>query len=331
MGLLPIVFTNQPYVGRGRLATSTLEEMHARLRRAVAVEDIFVCPHDSEAGCECRKPKPGLLRAAAEKWALDLTQSFVVGDRWQDIEAGRAVGCYTVLIERPYSGSAAADSRVVDLASAVQIVLTRANGGARDMEFVTRYLEQVVQIAGRLDRQALGRLLDLLVEVRAAGGRLFVLGVGGSAANASHAVNDFRKIAGLEAYSPVDNISELTARINDEGWESSYANWLAASRLSRRDCVLVFSVGGGDAERNVSVNLVRAIEYAKAVGARVGGVVGRTGGFTAKMADACVLIPVVDNQAVTAHTEAFQAVVWHLLISHPQLQAAPTRWESLER
>ena len=199
------------------------------------------------------------------------------------------------------------------------------------MDFVTRYLEEVAEIAGRIDREAIGRLLDVLVEVRAAGGRLFILGVGGSAANASHAVNDFRKIAGLEAYTPVDNVSELTARINDEGWDSSLAKWLAGSRLNRRDCVLIFSVGGGDPERNVSVNLVRAIEYAKTVGARVCGVVGRAGGFTAKMADACVLIPVVDAKTVTPHTEAFQAVVWHLLVSHPRLQASPTKWESLER
>src|SRR5438093_127487 len=150
------------------------------------------------------------------------------------------------------------------------------------MDFVTRYLDEVAEIAARIDREAIGRLLDVLVEVRAAGGRLFILGVGGSAANASHAVNDFRKIAGLEAYTPLDNISELTARINDEGWDSSLAKWLAGSRLTNRDCVLVFSVGGGDPERNVSVNLVRAIEYAKSVGARVCGVVGRAGGSTAR-------------------------------------------------
>jgi D-sedoheptulose 7-phosphate isomerase len=200
-----------------------------------------------------------------------------------------------------------------------------------DMDFVTRYLDEAVEIAQRIDREAIARLLDLLVDVRASGGRLFILGVGGSAANASHAVNDFRKITDLEAYTPVDNVSELTARINDEGWESSLANWLAGSRLGRRDCVLIFSVGGGDAERKVSVNLVRAIEHAKSVGARVGGVVGRDGGFTAKMADACVVVPVVNSTTVTAHTEAFQAVVWHLLISHPKLQARPTKWESLER
>ena len=199
------------------------------------------------------------------------------------------------------------------------------------MDFVTRYLDQVGEVAARLDRSAISRLVDLLADVRESGGRLFILGVGGSAGNASHAVNDFRKIVGLEAYAPTDNVSELTARINDEGWETAYANWLKVSRLVARDGVLVFSVGGGDAERNVSVNLVRAIEHAKAVGARVGGIVGRDGGFTAKMADACVIVPTVDPETVTPHSEAFQAVIWHLLVSHPRLQAAPAKWESLGR
>jgi D-sedoheptulose 7-phosphate isomerase len=199
------------------------------------------------------------------------------------------------------------------------------------VDFVTRYLDQVSQVAARLDRGAIGRLVDLLADVRQSGGRLFILGVGGSAGNASHAVNDFRKIVGLEAYAPTDNVSELTARINDEGWDTAYANWLKGSRLIARDCLLVFSVGGGDAERNVSVNLVRAIEHAKAVGARVGGIVGRDGGFTAKMADACVIVPTVDPATVTPHSEAFQAVVWHLLVSHPRLQATPAKWESLGR
>lgn len=197
------------------------------------------------------------------------------------------------------------------------------------MEFVTRYFEEVAQVAARIDRTAVCRLLDLLVEVRERGGRLFVLGVGGSAGNASHAVNDFRKITGIEAYAPTDNVSELTARINDDGWESAYANWLRGSRLGTGDCVLVLSVGGGDAERNVSTNLVRAIEYARLVGARVCGIVGRGGGFTAKVADACVIVPTVNPQAVTAHAEAFQAVIWHLLVSHPRLQAGAMKWESL--
>jgi len=199
------------------------------------------------------------------------------------------------------------------------------------MSFVAQYLAEASQVAARIDHEAVTRLVDLLAEARAGGGRLFVLGVGGSAGNASHAVNDFRKIAGFEAYAPTDNVSELTARINDDGWDTSFANWLKASRLTSRDCLLVFSVGGGDVARKVSMNLVRALELAKEVGARIGALVGRDGGFTATVADACVLIPTVSPERVTAHAEAFQAVVWHMLVAHPRLQAAPMRWESLAR
>jgi D-sedoheptulose 7-phosphate isomerase len=199
------------------------------------------------------------------------------------------------------------------------------------MSFVAQYLSEASQVAARIDHEAVTRLVDLLAEVRAGGGRLFVLGVGGSAGNASHAVNDFRKIAGFEAYTPTDNVSELTARINDDGWDTSFANWLKASRLTSRDCLLVFSVGGGDVVRKVSMNLVRALELAKEVGASIGAIVGRDGGFTATVADACVLIPTVSPERVTAHAEAFQAVVWHMLVAHPRLQAAPMRWESLAR
>ena len=199
------------------------------------------------------------------------------------------------------------------------------------MTFVEQYLAEASQVAAKIDHEAVTRLVDLLAAARAGGGRLFVLGVGGSAGNASHAVNDFRKIAGFEAYTPTDNVSELTARINDDGWDTSFANWLKVSRLTSRDCLLVFSVGGGDVARKVSMNLVRALELAKEVGARIGAIVGRDGGFTATVADACVLIPTVSPERVTAHAEAFQAVVWHMLVAHPRLQAAPMRWESLAR
>jgi len=170
--------------------------------------------------------------------------------------------------------------------------------------------------------------VSLLIELRTRGGRLFFLGVGGGAANASHAVNDFRKIAGFEAYAPTDNVSELTARINDDNWESVFVNWLAGSRLGARDMVFVLSVGGGDLERNISSNVVRALQYAKKVGATVCGIVGRTGGYTAQVADACVIVPMVNPQTVTPHAESFQAVIWHLLVSHPALRAAAMKWES---
>ena len=173
-------------------------------------------------------------------------------------------------------------------------------------------------------------MVKLLLETRNLGGRLFFLGVGGGAGNASHAVNDFRKITGFEAFTPTDNVSELTARINDDGWETSYANWLKGSRLTRRDMIFVFSVGGGDTENNVSVNLVNALRYAKQVGCPICGVVGRDGGFTATVASACVLIPSVNPKFVTPHVEAFQAVIWHLLVAHPDLQMSQMKWESIQ-
>jgi D-sedoheptulose 7-phosphate isomerase len=196
------------------------------------------------------------------------------------------------------------------------------------MSYTTAYLAEAAQIVARLDVAAIDRLVNLLSDLRGRGGRLFFLGVGGSAANASHAVNDFRKIAGFEAYAPTDNVSELTARVNDESWETVFVHWLAGSRLGARDLVFVLSVGGGDLERNISPNLVRALEYAKKVGAKVCGIVGRTGGYTAQVADACVIVPTVNPQTVTPHAEAFQAVVWHLLVSHPALRVAPMKWES---
>jgi D-sedoheptulose 7-phosphate isomerase len=196
------------------------------------------------------------------------------------------------------------------------------------MSYTTTYLAEAAQILDRLDVTAIDRMVALLVELRARGGRLFFLGVGGSAANASHAVNDFRKIAGIEAYTPTDNVSELTARVNDESWESVFVNWLRGSRLGGHDMVFVFSVGGGDLERNISPNLVRAVEYARKVGATVCGIVGRTGGHTARVADACLIVPTVNPETVTPHAEAFQGVLWHLLVSHPALKAAQTKWES---
>jgi D-sedoheptulose 7-phosphate isomerase len=196
------------------------------------------------------------------------------------------------------------------------------------MSFARQFLEEVQQVTARLDADAIERVVDELARVRERGGRLFILGVGGSAANASHAVNDFRKICGFECYAPTDNVSELTARTNDEGWASVFVEWLRTSRLNPRDAVLVLSVGGGNLEQNVSPNLVAALKLAKEVGAAVLGIVGRDGGYTAQVAQACVVIPTVQPERITPHAEAFQAVVWHLLVSHPALKAASTKWES---
>jgi D-sedoheptulose 7-phosphate isomerase len=198
------------------------------------------------------------------------------------------------------------------------------------MTFTEQFLDEATAVIRDLNRAAIDALVDALAATRARGGRLFILGVGGSAANASHAVNDFRKLAGMEAYAPTDNVSELTARTNDEGWATVFAAWLTASRLRKEDMVLVYSVGGGDLEKNVSPNLVAALQLAKKVGATVGGIVGRDGGYTAKVADACVIVPTVNPAHVTPHTEAFQGVVWHLIVSHPKLKAASTKWEGIK-
>jgi D-sedoheptulose 7-phosphate isomerase len=196
------------------------------------------------------------------------------------------------------------------------------------MSFSVSFLSEVTQIVSKIDAGAIEAVADKLAAVRQAGGRLFFRGVGGCAGNCNHAVNDFRKIAGFEAYAPTDNVSELTARTNDEGWETVFVAWLKGSRLRKEDGVFIFSVGGGSLEKNVSPNLVRALQYAKEVGSTIVGVVGRDGGYTAKVADAAVIIPIVNDQHITPHSEAFQAVVWHLLVSHPKLKSAVTKWES---
>ena len=196
------------------------------------------------------------------------------------------------------------------------------------MSYIDTYLADIGKIAAALDRAVIDRMIEALVAVRDGGGRLFILGVGGSAGNASHAVNDFRKLAGLECYAPTDNVSELTARTNDEGWATVFAEWLKTSRIGPRDAVLVFSVGGGSREKNVSANLVEAIDAARAAGAKVLGVVGRDGGYTKRVGDAVLVIPVVDPGSVTPHAESFQAVVWHLLVSDPRLMRKANKWES---
>lgn len=198
------------------------------------------------------------------------------------------------------------------------------------MTYTEEYLSEAAQIIDKLDVGAIESIVQRLVELRARGGRLFLLGVGGGAGHATHAVADFRKIAGLEAYSPSDNVADLTARINDDGWDTAYASWLAGSRLQADDLLMIFSVGGGDAQRGISVNLVKAIDYARQVGAKIVGIVGRDGGHTAEAADACVIVPNVNPQHVTAHTESFQALVWHLLVSHPDLQTGAMKWESVQ-
>lgn len=194
------------------------------------------------------------------------------------------------------------------------------------MSFSERHLKESIEITEAIDPEVIEKIVELLVDVKTAGGRLFVLGVGGSAANAGHAVNDFRKLAGIETYAPTDNVAELTARTNDEGWETVFSGWLKVSKITSKDCLFILSVGGGDKEKNVSPNLIEAIDLAKEVGAKVTGIVGRDGGYTAQNADVCLIVPTVNPNTVTPHSESFQAVVWHLMVSHPKLKSNPTKW-----
>ena len=196
-------------------------------------------------------------------------------------------------------------------------------------DYTRNYYEEVAKVAQGIDQAAVDQMVDILADTRAKGGRLFVLGVGGGAGHAGHAVNDFRKICDIEAYAPTDNVSELTARVNDDGWSTIFANWLRGSRVRAGDVLLIFSVGGGNAEKNISPNIVEALKLAKSVGAKVIGVVGRDGGFTKQVADACIVVPTVNSETVTPHTEAFQAVVWHGIVSHPKLLANEMKWESV--
>jgi D-sedoheptulose 7-phosphate isomerase len=369
MNLLVVVVSNQPGIAKGKLSPPLLDAIDEEMRLQLALcgarlDAVYYCRHHPEAvvaeyraDCDCRKPKPGLLFRAAADRNLDLASCFFVGDGVTDILAGRAAGVSTVLLapsrctvcEEFSARGANPEVLVRDLPLAVEAIrASLANGlptgtvarstplapdacvlAPRDATYSARHLAEAAEIISRIDALQIERAAQLLRDLRDRGGRLFLLGVGGGAGHASHAACDFRKIAGIEAYCVTDNVSELTARVNDEGWETSFLEWLRASRLGPSDMLFVFSVGGGSLERNVSASLVRALEYAHERGASIAGVVGRDGGATARLADACVLVPVVNPETVTPHTESFQALVWHLLVSHPALKAAQTKWESL--
>jgi D-sedoheptulose 7-phosphate isomerase len=363
LGFAVFVVSNQPGVAKGRFTEAVLAETSLKMRNEIEagggrIDGEYYCLHHPEAAvpelrmkCDCRKPRPGLLLQAAREWDIDLQRSYMIGDGITDIEAGRAAGTRTIFVgqRKPYVLSALeehgleADFIAADLARCAAFVAQRESSGnghtngskseiqtkGNRMSYTGQFLDEAIDILKGFDVDAVERTVDLLVDTRERGGRLFFLGVGGGAGHASHAVCDFRKIGGMEAYTPSDNVSELTARTNDEGWDTSYSNWLRGSRLRAEDTLFIFSVGGGDAERNISTNLVRALQLAKEVGARVCGVVGRDGGYTAKVADACVLVKVPNPETVTPHTEAFQALVWHLIVSHPRLKVGAMKWESV--
>jgi D-sedoheptulose 7-phosphate isomerase len=363
-GFLAIVVSNQPGVAKGHFTAALLGAITSKMEALVEegggnLDAVYYCPHHPEGSvhsyrknCQCRKPGVGLFQQAAQDWDIDLSRSYMIGDGVVDLLAGRAAGTKTIFIspQKCYVCAGLRERNVWpdwvarNLLEAVDLIQTAENTGEcipaggqsgqscawekKAMTYCATYLQEAIEILKRIDSDSIERIASLLAEVRDRGGRLFFLGVGGGAGHASHAVCDFRKIAQIEAYTPVDNISELTARVNDEGWDTSYANWLRGSKLSAKDAVFVFSVGGGDVERNISSNLVRALEYARLVGATICGVVGRDGGFTARIADACLVVPVVNPATTTPHTEGFQAVIWHLLVSHPRLKANETKWES---
>jgi D-sedoheptulose 7-phosphate isomerase len=365
-GFLTVVVSNQPGVAKGRFTSDLLVEMTAKMQTLVEqgggkLNAVYYCPHHPEGVvdayrevCSCRKPKAGLFEQAARDWDIDLAGSYTVGDGVVDVLAGRQAGTKTVFVSarKCYVCSELADRNLwpdavtANLAEAAEWIQSSernghagpGNGSAKDScawekqltGYASTYVSEAIEILRRINRAAIERIAELLAEVRQRGGRLFVLGVGGGAGHASHAVCDFRKIAQIEAYTPADNVSELTARVNDDGWDTAYVNWLRGSRLNSKDMVFIFSVGGGDVERNISSNLVRALQYAKQVGATICGVVGRDGGYTARVADACVVVPIVNPTTVTPHTESFQALVWHLLVSHPKVKASEMKWESTQ-
>ncbi len=328
---LVFVVTNQPDISRQKMSAIALEQMSHRIRQQLAVDAIAVCPHDNQHNCDCRKPRPGMLLSLAAEWHVDLRRSVIVGDSWKDMVAGQAAGCYRILLDRPYNQGTSANQVVPDVLSAVEFILNQFPKEDLEMGYTADFLADAKTIIDSIDIGILEKMVDELVTIRENGGRLFFIGVGGGAGHASHAVNDFRKIAGIESYTPTDNVSELTARINDDGWETAFVNWLKGSRLNAKDGLFVFSVGGGNAEKNVSVNIVSSLQYAKELGAKVFGVVGRDGGYTASVADACVVIPPLRKESVTPQTEAFQAVVWHLVVSHPKLQQYEMKWESVDK
>ena len=198
------------------------------------------------------------------------------------------------------------------------------------MNYTDKHLSESIEIIKKIQSSKVEKMIDIILNVKKKSGRIFFLGVGGSAGNCSHAVNDFRKILGIESYAPTDNVSELTARTNDDGWNSIFSEWLKVSNLSKNDLIFIFSVGGGSQEKNISTNLIEALNYGKSVGTKIVGVVGRDGGYTAKVADACIIVPIVNEKNITPHTEAFQAIIWHLIVSHPKLKLNETKWESLQ-
>jgi D-sedoheptulose 7-phosphate isomerase len=341
-GFVLRVVSNQPAAAKEKTTLANLEAVHARVMelaqaKGAKIASSHLCFHRAEDGCACRKPRTGLLEEALRSHGgARPAICWMVGDGVTDLQAGAALGLRTAFIA-PRKTDVAATLAAHEVAPSLWVddlpafaERMRASAAQKPGDgFASAFLDETVALVRALEGARIDELAHGLAAVRDRGGRLFILGVGGSAGHASHAVNDFRKICGFEAYAPTDNVSELTARTNDEGWETVFSEWLVTSRLGDRDGLLVFSVGGGNREKNVSVNLVRAIDQAKRVGARVFGIVGRDGGHTAQNADVAVVVPPLWPDRITPHTEGLCAVIWHLLVSHPRLQSRSTKWESV--
>ncbi len=337
------IVTNQPAAAKGKTTRENLEAVHRRVVElaeagGAKIASSHLCVHREEDRCGCRKPRTGLLEQAVREHGGERPDAcWMVGDGVNDVQAGAAFGVRTAFlaarkaeVAAVLAEKAATPSLWVDglRAFAAHVAAPRAS---RQDGFARAFLDETVALVRALEPEGIEVLAEGLASVRDGGGRLFILGVGGSAGHAGHAVNDFRKLCAFEAYAPTDNVSELTARTNDEGWETVFLEWLVGSRLGPRDGLLVFSVGGGNREKNVSANLVRAIDRAREVGAKVFGIVGRDGGHTARAASASVVIPPLFADRITPHTEGLCAVIWHLLVSHPRLQRKGTKWESIVR
>ncbi len=343
-GFVLRIVTNQPASAKGKTTRENLDAVHRRVVElaesgGAKITSSHVCAHREEDRCACRKPRTGLLEAAVrEHGGARPATLWMVGDGVNDVQAGVAFGVRTAFlgarkaeIAAVLAEKSATPDLWVDGLAAFAAHATATAADAAKEAFVRSFLDETVALVRALEAVRIEALAEGLAAVRDGGGRLFILGVGGSAGHAGHAVNDFRKLCGFEAYAPTDNVSELTARTNDEGWETVFVEWLVGSRLGPRDGLLVFSVGGGNREKNVSANLVRAIDCAREVGAKVFGIVGRDGGHTARSANAAVVIPPFFAERITPHTEGLCAVIWHLLVSHPRLQRKGTKWESIVR
>lgn len=329
-GYLIFLVSNQPDAAKGKARMEDILEIERFfadfcLKNGGLIDEFYYCHHHPEGvvpeytkACKCRKPGIGFLELAKETYGVSLPESYFIGDRMTDIICGARAGCRTIRIIHPHMQVDSEDQWAPDwtspnLQEAADWIIENGRSEKMTQDYVSNYLKETKQIADSVSQKEIIKAVELLRKLKSDGGRLFILGVGGSAANASHAVNDFRKIGGIETYAPTDNVSELTARTNDEGWETTFAAWLEVSKLTSKDALMIFSVGGGS--NYTSLNIKKAIDLAKERNAKIVGVVSRDGGYTKQNADVCILIPVISESRITPHAEGWQGIVWHLIVN----------------